>query len=58
MHNNPLIATIIEVVIIAAFIYGLVKVIKPFFFTKKQAKETIHRSARNQSNLIDRRIKK
>ena len=58
MNHNPPIATLIEVVFVAAFIWGLVVWIKPFFFPKNKERETIHKSARNQQNLIGRRVKK
>lgn len=58
MNHNPPIATLIEVVFVAAFIWGLVVWIKPFFMPKNKVKQTIHRSARSQSQLIGRRTKK
>lgn len=59
MNDNPQIANIILTVVALLSIYGAwLKIIKPFLFPKKQEKETIHKSARIQSTLIDRRIKK
>lgn len=59
MNHNPLIANIILAVFALLSIYGCwLKIIKPFFFPKNKEKETIHKSARIQSTLIDRRIKK
>lgn len=55
---NPPQATAIEVIVGIAFIIGLVRVIKPFFMPKNKVKQTIHRSARSQSQLIGRRTKK
>ena len=58
MNPNPPIAQVIIAIVIIASVVGLIYVVKPFLFPKKQEKQTIHRSARNQSQLIDRRVKK
>lgn len=59
MNHNPPIANIILAVFALLSIYGCwLKIIKPFFFPKNKVKQTIHRSARNQQNLIGRRVKK
>lgn len=58
MNDNSLIAQVIIAIVIIASVVGLIYVVKHFFFYKKQEKQSIHRSARNQSQLIDRRVKK
>lgn len=58
MNNDPIIAQVIFAIVIITSGVGLIYVIKAFLFPKNKERETIHRSARSQSQLIGRRTKK